>query len=204
MAYIRKQKGKWQCIIRKKGHPHIYKTFLSKADCNTYAQESERNIERGLFEDMTEANQTKLKDVLVRYRDEITIEKKGAKQESYKINKLIRNKIKSENFVLLNGDAIFNLDYENLINNSNNEIRNLIKFCGLSWDVNCLSPHKNYKSSISTARPIPASSGATARAWRTALGWWRAPPIRRPRWACAAACSAPTRAKSRKPPVSSG
>jgi integrase len=93
MAYIRKQKGKWQCIIRKKGHPHIYKTFLSKADCNAYAQESERNIERGLFEDMTEANQTKLKDVLVRYRDEITIEKKGAKQESYKINKLIRNKI---------------------------------------------------------------------------------------------------------------
>ena len=93
MAYIRKQKGKWQCIIRKKGHPHIYKTFLSKADCNAYAQESERNIERGLFEDMTEANQTKLKDVLVRYRDEVTIEKKGAKQESYKINKLIRNKI---------------------------------------------------------------------------------------------------------------
>ena len=93
MAYIRKQKGKWQCIIRKKGHPHIYKTFQSKADANTYAQESERNIERGLFEDMTEANQTKLKDVLVRYRDEVTIDKKGAKQESYKINKLIRDKI---------------------------------------------------------------------------------------------------------------
>jgi len=93
MAYIRKQKGKWQCIIRKKGYPHIYKTFLSKADCNRYAQESERNIDRGLFEDMTEANQTKLKDILVRYKDEVTIEKKGAKQESYKINKLIRNKI---------------------------------------------------------------------------------------------------------------
>ena len=39
---------------------------------------------------MTEANQTKLKDVLVRYRDEVTIDKKGAKQESYKINKLIK------------------------------------------------------------------------------------------------------------------
>ena len=59
-------------------------------------------------------------------------------------------------FKNLYGDAIFNLDYENLINNSNNEIRNLIKFCGLSWDVNCLSPQKNYKSSISTASSFQA------------------------------------------------
>ena len=93
MSVIRKHRDKWQVIIRKKGHPHIYKTFASKADANSYAQESERNIERGLFEDMTVANQTKLKEVLLRYRDEVTIEKKGAKQEAHKINKLMRNKI---------------------------------------------------------------------------------------------------------------
>ena len=88
MSVIRKHRDKWQVIIRKKGHPHIYKTFASKADANSYAQESERNIERGLFEDMTVANQTKLKEILIRYRDEVTIEKKGAKQEAHKINKL--------------------------------------------------------------------------------------------------------------------
>ena len=49
MAYIRKQKGKWQVIIRKQGHPHIYKTFIPKGDASRYAQESERNIEKGLF-----------------------------------------------------------------------------------------------------------------------------------------------------------
>ena len=84
MAYIRKQKGKWQVIIRKQGHPHIYKTFISKGDATRYAQESERNIEKGLFVDMSEANQTRLKDVLERYRDNITVNKKGAKQETYK------------------------------------------------------------------------------------------------------------------------
>ena len=42
---------------------------------------------------MSEANQTRLKDVLERYRDNITVNKKGAKQETYKINKLMRNKI---------------------------------------------------------------------------------------------------------------
>ena len=73
--------------------PHVYKTFQSKADATRYAQESELKIQKGIFDDMTEAHQTSLKDALVRYRDEITPNKKGAKQETYKINKLIRNKI---------------------------------------------------------------------------------------------------------------
>ena len=93
MAYIRKMRDKWQVIIRKKNHPHIYKTFISKSDASKYAGEAERNIEKGLFVDMSEANQTRLKDVLERYRDNVTADKKGARQETYKINKLIRNKI---------------------------------------------------------------------------------------------------------------
>ena len=58
-----------------------------------YAQEGERNIEKSLFVDMSEANQTRFKDVLERYRYQVTIDKKETKQEIYKINKLIRNKI---------------------------------------------------------------------------------------------------------------
>jgi hypothetical protein len=42
---------------------------------------------------MSEANQTTLRDTLRRYKDEVIVSKKGAKQERYKINKLIRNKI---------------------------------------------------------------------------------------------------------------
>jgi hypothetical protein len=86
-------RDKWQVVIRKKGHPHIYKTFTNYSLATRYAGESERAIEKGLFEDMTEANQTKLSDVLARYRDNVTVDKKGARQETYKINKLIRNKI---------------------------------------------------------------------------------------------------------------
>ena len=93
MATIRKHYNSWQVIIRKKGHPHIYKTFASYSLATQYAVESERAIAKGIFQDMSEANQTKLKDVLAHYRDNVTVDKKGAKQESYKINKLIRNKI---------------------------------------------------------------------------------------------------------------
>ena len=40
-------------------------------------------------------------------------------------------------------NKIFNLKYENLINNSEKEIRELIEFCGLSWENNCLKFYQN-------------------------------------------------------------
>jgi tetratricopeptide (TPR) repeat protein len=40
-------------------------------------------------------------------------------------------------------DSIYDLNYENLVNNSETEIKNLIKFCELSWDPNCLKHHEN-------------------------------------------------------------
>ncbi len=47
-------------------------------------------------------------------------------------------------------DDIFINNYENLTNNPEVQIKNLIDFCGLTWDPNCLRPHKN-KSAIKTA-----------------------------------------------------
>ena len=39
-------------LIRKEGHPHISKTFASYSLATKYAQESEANIEKGLFADL--------------------------------------------------------------------------------------------------------------------------------------------------------
>ena len=38
---------------------------------------------------------------------------------------------------------IYDLNYENLVNSSKSEIKNLIKFCELSWDPNCLKHYEN-------------------------------------------------------------
>ena len=38
---------------------------------------------------------------------------------------------------------IYDLNYENLVTNSEKEIKNLLKFCELEWDENCLNPEKN-------------------------------------------------------------
>ena len=48
------------------------------------------------------------------------------------------------------GNKIYNLDYEKLTNNQEQETRRLIKYLGLSWENRCLSPHKN-KRSVATA-----------------------------------------------------
>ena len=47
-------------------------------------------------------------------------------------------------------DEIYEIKYEDLIENPNLEIKKLIGYCGLDWDENCLKPHKN-NSSIKTA-----------------------------------------------------
>ena len=63
-------------------------------------------------------------------------------------------------------DEIFEINYENLVENPKLEIEKLIEFCGLEWDENCLNPHKN-KSAIKTAsinqarKPIYQSSKDT-------------------------------------------
>ena len=38
---------------------------------------------------------------------------------------------------------IYDLNYENLVNNPKAEIKNLIKFCELNWDPNCLKHYEN-------------------------------------------------------------
>lgn len=46
-------------------------------------------------------------------------------------------------------DQIYLCSYENLVDNPNDEIRKLIKFCNLDWEDNCLSFNKN-KTAIKT------------------------------------------------------
>ena len=93
MASIYKRNGKWRVEIRKKGSKGIHKSFIVKDDAIRFARETEVKIEQGLYQDLTLAKTTKLKDVLAQYRDRVSINKKGYDQERYKINKIIRSDI---------------------------------------------------------------------------------------------------------------
>ena len=93
MAYIRKLKGKYKVEIVKKGFPRIAKRFYTLGDARKFGREIEGQMERGVFEDYTSASRTSLKEILIKYRDEKTVLKKGFKEETSTINFLIRHPI---------------------------------------------------------------------------------------------------------------
>jgi integrase len=93
MASIYKRNGKWRVEIRKIGSKGIHKSFIVKDEAIRFARETEVKIEQGLYQDLTLAKTTKLKDVLAQYRDRVSVNKKGYDQELYKINKIIRSDI---------------------------------------------------------------------------------------------------------------
>ena len=93
MASILKRNGKWRVEIRQKSSNGIYKSFITKEDATRWARETEIKIEQGLYQDLTLAKTTKLKDVLIQYRDRVSVNKKGYENERYKINKIIRSDI---------------------------------------------------------------------------------------------------------------
>ena len=54
------------------------------------------------------------------------------------------------------GDFIFDVEYENLVNNSEDQIRKILNFCELDWDENCLNHHKSKKTMIKTVSTFQA------------------------------------------------
>ena len=49
------------------------------------------------------------------------------------------------------GDSIYTVQYEKLVSDQENEIKNLINHCDLAWNEKCLNFHKNKKTPIKTA-----------------------------------------------------
>jgi integrase len=107
MASIYKRNGKWRVEIRKKGSKGIHKSFIIKDDAIRFARETEVKIEQGLYQDLTLAKTTKLKDILAQYRDRVSVNKKGYDQERYKINKIIRSDISGKTLSQLTPIVLF-------------------------------------------------------------------------------------------------
>ncbi len=82
MATIRKRLGKWNVQIRHQGSKPISKTFLRKSDAEEWARHLEVKADRNdLAPSRQEMAQHNLSHILTRYRNEITVKKKGRKQE---------------------------------------------------------------------------------------------------------------------------
>lgn len=87
MAYYEKRGDAWRAQIRRKGYPTLSATFDTKAEAQRWSAEVEGDMSRARFVDVREAESTTLKEALTRYQNEVTVGKKGAKQETVRIEK---------------------------------------------------------------------------------------------------------------------
>ena len=83
MATIRKKREKWCVEIRRSFHKHISKTFTSKQDAQRWAYKTERLIEIGQYQDVSEANKTTLQQLLERYEREVSSKKRTKADKQY-------------------------------------------------------------------------------------------------------------------------
>ena len=79
MAYFRKRNGKWKVEINKPNFPRLSRTFLEKANGRKWARDVENRMDRNIYEDFSNAESTTLKDLIIKYRDEIVSTHKAAR-----------------------------------------------------------------------------------------------------------------------------
>ena len=92
-------------------------------------------MEKKTFEDYSPAASTTLKDILIKYRDEITINKKGYKEETCKLNKLIRHKISLHTLMRFKSHHVYSLIKELQVTMKQNSVVKYVNLLRNAWNV---------------------------------------------------------------------
>lgn len=108
-TFTRRGPYQWQAKVRRKGHPTLSKTFETRADAEAWATAIEREIRAGEFRDRRPAAGLLLKEVLVRYRDEVSPGNKGYEVEKLRLEKLMKDRLASYSLGGLTPEAV--IDY---------------------------------------------------------------------------------------------
>lgn len=106
MASFRQRSGKWQARVTYKGFPDEVKTFSSKAEAQRWARELEATMDSGTYQNRSKADAVSLRDVLQRYKLEVTPTKRGAKREAEGIAFMQRHKMAEHSMSKLSPSVI--------------------------------------------------------------------------------------------------
>jgi len=85
MATYRRHGAGWQAQIIRKGYPARYRTFDTKDAAKKWAVQIEAEMMRRAYKDPATINSTTFEDALDRYQREVSVHKKGARQEGSRI-----------------------------------------------------------------------------------------------------------------------
>ena len=88
MATFRKRSGKWQVRVQRRGQRDQSQTFANRVDAEKWARSVEREMDVGKFESRREAPAQPFRDLLRRYRIEVSPSKRGGDQEVIRLTAL--------------------------------------------------------------------------------------------------------------------
>ena len=94
MATIRRLRGRWQAMVRRRGVPPRCKSFDKRTDATRWARELEAEADRsGWVADTRLAEKTTMGELLTRYRDQVSPTKRSAHTEKARISAMVRRPI---------------------------------------------------------------------------------------------------------------
>lgn len=97
MATFRKRSNAWQVRIQRSGYPGQSKSFKTRSEAVVWARKIESELDSGVITQQPIANtKTLLKDLLERYKNEVTCHKKHPTAEAYRINFWLRHTLASQ------------------------------------------------------------------------------------------------------------
>lgn len=89
MASITKRGDSWLVRVIRKGHEPVNKTFSTKRDAEAFASVIESEMARGIYR-RAEGEKTTFREILERYRQEVTPTKRGAVEEDGRIAAILK------------------------------------------------------------------------------------------------------------------
>lgn len=143
MATIRKKRSRYQVQVRRKGAPHISKTFHRLRDAQEWARKMEIQADRSeLRTDRRELEKITLGDLVTRYLAEITPSKKSANSENWVLNAFLRHKIcrktladlSSQDFAAYRDERLKEISGRSLKRNLS-AVHNLFEMAESEWGI---------------------------------------------------------------------
>ena len=92
MASIHKRGISWHVQIRRNGCPSLTKSFQTRGDADRWARHIDREVDLGVYKRKRDCPDHQMfSDLLERYRDTVSINKRGHAAEKWRLNALIRS-----------------------------------------------------------------------------------------------------------------
>jgi integrase len=147
MASFRLRSSKWQARVKRDGYPDQVKTFEGRGDAERWARSVESAMDKGQFIDTQEAQRTTLRELILRYAQEVTPTMKSARDDTYKLIALARRPIADWNLVSLSAALIAAHRDERLKQVSNGTVirelaylSSVINHARREWGINVPNP----------------------------------------------------------------